>query len=253
MPQKPTEKQLLKMSRMRSRLSKQIKNFLDAANLFLPNLEDEDLKASADESFDAPPEESEEPEDVVSLDEEEFYYEAEDESEAPCVLPEAVVLPLPSNIVSEKVRVSIKSLLSTERELRKGQANDALEGLRIGLANKSLLLVTDVNQSKSTKQNTRAWASIRNAQSQILMHAGSYRRAWQALTCIGNSDDLTVYQSLEESDLVVVKDITSAKRFGQGSETLAWFWRIGPSEDMLTGKWMEECESIQMDDKFMFK
>jgi hypothetical protein len=76
------------------------------------------------------------------------------------------------------------------------------------------------------------------------MHAGSYRRAWQALKCIGNSDDLTVYQRLEESDLVVVKDITSAKRFGQGSETLAWFWRIGPSEDMLTGKWMEECESF---------
>jgi hypothetical protein len=162
LPQKPTEKQLLKMSRMRSRLSKQIKNFLDAANLFLPNLEDEDLKASADQSFDTPPEESEEPEDVVdeSLDEEEFCYEAEDESEAPGILPEAVVLPLPSNIVSEKVRVSILPLLSTERELRKGQANDALEGVRIGLANKSLLLVTDVNQSKSTKQNTRAWASV---------------------------------------------------------------------------------------------
>ena len=33
-----------------------------------------------------------------------------------------------------------------------------------------------------------------------------------------------------------------AKRFGQGSDTLAWFWRIGPSQEELTGEWMEECK-----------
>ena len=48
------------------------------------------------------------------------------------------------------------------------------------------------------------------------------------------------YQKLEEKDLVVVKDIT--KRFGQGSDHLTWFWRIGPTEGSLTGEWMEECE-----------
>ena len=50
------------------------------------------------------------------------------------------------------------------------------------------------------------------------------------------------YQKLEEKDLVVVKDITKAKSFGQGSDHLAWFWRIGPTEGSVTGKWMEECE-----------
>jgi hypothetical protein len=135
-------------------------------------------------------------------------------------------------------------LISTERELRKGQANDALEGIQIGLANKSLLLQTDVNQSKSTKQSTRAWAGVQNAQSQILIHAQAYQRAWRALRLIGTADDLVVYQKLEAKDLVVVKDITMAKRkrFGQGSDSLAWFWRIGPSEDELTVEWMEECE-----------
>ena len=50
------------------------------------------------------------------------------------------------------------------------------------------------------------------------------------------------YQKLEKKDLVVVKDITKAKRFGQGSDRLAWFWRIGPTEGSVTGEWMEECE-----------
>ena len=77
-------------------------------------------------------------------DDEDYYYE-EDESEAPSVLPEAIVLPLPSNIISVKLKASLESLILVERELRKGQANDALEGVCIGLANKSLLLLTDVN------------------------------------------------------------------------------------------------------------
>ena len=97
---------------------------------------------------------------------------------APSILPEAVVLPLPSNIITINLKQSLESIFSVERELRKGQANDALEGVRIGLANKSLLLLTDVNQSTSTKQSTRAWAGVRNAQSQILQHARSYQRAW---------------------------------------------------------------------------
>lgn len=107
----------------------------------------------------------------------------------------------------------------------------------------SCILQTNVNNSTSTKQSTRAWASVRNAQSQIHDHARSYQRAWRALKCVGTSEDLVVYQKLEEKDLVVIKDITKAKHFGQGSELLSWFWCIGPSEDVLTGEWMEECES----------
>jgi hypothetical protein len=230
---------------MRARLGKQVKDFLQAANSFLPTLEEADLKAFEDETIDTPVEESVEPEESVddSLDEDINYDdEDEEESEAPSVPPEAVILPLPSNIISVKVKSSLESLILVERELRKGQANDALEGLRIGLANKSLLLVTDVNRSTSTKQSTRAWASVRNAQSQILSHAHSYQRAWQALKSIGTTEDLVFYQKLNQMDLVVVKDISNAKRFGQGSDSLAWFWRIGPGKDSLTGEWMEECE-----------
>ncbi len=238
----PTDKQLLTVARMRARLGKQVKDFLKAASFFLPTLEETDLKAFEDETIDTPVEETVEPEEPVdgSLDED-FYYEDEDESESPCLLPEAVILPLPSNIISVKLKQSLESLILVEKELRKGQANDALEGLRIGLANKSLLLLTDVNRSTSTKQSTRAWASVRNAQSQILYHASGYQRAWQALKRIGTDGDLEIYQKLNQKDLVVVKDISMAKRFGQGSDSLAWFWRIGPSKDALTGEWMEEC------------
>ena len=247
LPQKPTISQQLKITHMRSRLRKQIKVFLHSADMFLPPLDEVDLKAFEDEPIDTPAKETVEPEDVLDgyLDDD-LSYEEEDGDDAASDLPESIVLPLPSNVVSSiKFGLSLEPLRLMERELRKGQANDALEGLRIGLANKSLLLVTDVNNSTSTKQSTRAWASVRNMQAQILYHAHSYQRAWQSLKCIGTPEDLLVYRKLEEKDLVVVKDITKAKRFGQGSDSLAWFWHIGPSADALTGKWMEECKLNQ--------
>jgi hypothetical protein len=243
LPQKPTVKQQLKISRMRTLLGRQVNAFLRASVAFLPHLEDSDLKSFEDEEIDTPEDESVEPEDAMdpSLDDE-IDFEEEDEPEAASILPESVILPLPSNIISDKVKPYIQTLISIERELRRGQANDSLEGIRIGLANKSLLLLNNVNRSSSTKQSTRAWASVRNAQSEILFHARSYQRAWKALKSIGTHEDGAIYQQLQEKDLVIVKDITLAKRFGQGSDRLAWFWRIGPSEDELTGEWMEECE-----------
>ena len=247
MTQKPTVKQQLNIARMRSRLGKQVKDFLFKSTVFLPTLGDANLKPHQDDLINTPDDEAVEPEDSLdtSLDED-YNYEEEDGDGDPFGLPENVILPLPSNIISFKLGPSLESLRSMERELRKGQANDALEGLRVGLANKSLLLQTDVNNSTSTKQSTRAWASVRNAQGQILHHARGYQRAWRALQSVGTPEDLEVYQELEEKDLVVVKDITKAKRFGQGSHSLAWFWRIGPSKDSLTGKWMEECESNRL-------
>ena len=54
------------------------------------------------------------------------------------------------------------------------------------------------------------------------------------------------YQKLNQTDLVVVKDIAMEKHFGQGSDVLAWFWHIGSSKDSLTGEWMEELSQIYL-------
>src|ERR1700721_2285188 len=186
LPAKPTPTQQLKVNRMRARLGKQIKDFFQSSSAFLPSLEELDFKPVHYESITTPAEEFVEPDDLGDgLLEEDDVNEEDDEAEALSTVPESVILPLPSNIISVKHRPGLEYLIGVERELRKGQANDALEGLRIGLANKSLLLLTEVNQSTSTKQSTRAWSSVRNTQSQILHHARAYQRAWVALNSIG--------------------------------------------------------------------
>ena len=124
LPKKPTTQQQIKVSRMRSRLGKQVKDFLHAASSFLPNLEDTDLNPFDEELINTPSDESVEPEDVVDgSPEDDSLYEEEDESNTPLDLPEAVVLPLPSNITSTRLKPMLESVISVERELRKGQAN----------------------------------------------------------------------------------------------------------------------------------
>lgn len=56
----------------------------------------------------------------VSLDEDDFYEEKED-TEAPSVLPESVILPLPSNIISVKLRSSIRSLEKPKGSFKKAK------------------------------------------------------------------------------------------------------------------------------------
>ena len=166
-----------------------------------------------EEVIDTPVDKAIEPEDL-DVDEtvdEDNGLEEQDEAEAPFILPEEVVLPLPSNIISVELWEPLESLILVERELQKGQANDSLEGLCVALANKSLLLLTNVNQSTTTKQSTQAWEGVQNAQTHVLSHACSYRRAWKALKHVGTPEDLIVYQKLDVKDLVTVKDIMMAE------------------------------------------
>ena len=157
LPQKPTVKQQLEVAHMCAHLGKQVKDFLEAGIVFLPALEDNEVVALQEEEvIDTPADEAVEPEDV-DVDEtkdEDEEFEGEDEAEIPSVLPVEMVLPLPSNIISVELKVSLESLRSVERELQKGQANGSLEGLCMALVNKSLLLLTNVNQSTTTKQST---------------------------------------------------------------------------------------------------
>ena len=58
----------------------------------------------------------------------------------------------------------------------------------------------------------------------------SYHRARKLLFHLeANQDILQKFQLIKPDELEVSKDITEENRFGQGSDILPWFWRIGTS------------------------
>ncbi|KAI0686289.1 hypothetical protein BC835DRAFT_1309606 [Cytidiella melzeri] len=94
-----------------------------------------------------------------------------------------------------------------ELSLREGQANDALERLRDGLAYKALIYRAQLPHATSSTGRTRLWGNIKLVQDKINKAVLSYRIARTALVQLA-SDKLSLYEELKDKHLTVNKDIT---------------------------------------------
>ena len=155
--------------------------------------------------------------------------------------PEKERITLPSSLSQGEIeRLSLDSVAHVEAELRKGQINDALEGLRLALGEKSLCFRAEVRNADSQ----RAWDNIHKFDSDARKHRNFYnhaRCALQKLPC--EPEYLEMLQDITENDMKMSGDITEEHRFGQRSDTLAWFWRQDRnlSSDDDSSPRMQEC------------
>jgi hypothetical protein len=161
---------------------------------------------------------------------------------------EQVRLWLPSTFVrSERVQMGLGRVAEVEVELREGQANDALEALRAGLAEKSLRFRTEVKPAKSQKTMARAWDSIHRADKHIRGAVQCYCLARSALEGLGVSSDLlSRYQEIQKKDLKMSRDVIEENRVGQRSSELPWFWRLDREWDKDRGEFIKECECFPL-------
>jgi hypothetical protein len=187
-------------------------------------LDDEDLEDD-EEDFDRDSEESED-DDL-------------DQLANPNPNQEESVLYLPSYFgvkLCEKLdRVQV---MKVEVELREGQAYDALEELRVALAQRALLYRTKVRNSDNTKDTAKAWTSVNNKSASINKHVATYRNAYQALKSLDALNDKLL--PLSSDDLKLPSDITEENRIGQKSDSLAWFWTMGQKYE----NGMKDCKAI---------
>ena len=160
--------------------------------------------------------------------------------------PETAPICLPSCLKERDIkRLGLEVLANQELELRKGQANDCLQGLRLALGHKAVLYRTKVRNAKSSTDKTRAWDDIKVASLKVNKHVRAYRRARRALEHLG-ADDATLarFQELQTKHLKISADITEENRVGQRSDTLPWFWRLDGQNADQHDTWMQECKFI---------
>ena len=158
--------------------------------------------------------------------------------------PEDLTLWMPSHIGASCLKeAGLKDLIKEEVQLRIGQANDNLEKLRTHLGHKSILYRMNFRSSTSVRTDTRSKQDIRRVALKITRDVRSYHRARESLSRLEASQDiLQKYQLIRPDELGVSKDITEENRFGQGSDILPWFWRIGGSQLEPLDVWNEECK-----------
>lgn len=187
----------------------------------------------------------------------------EETNEGQMTAPELMTIFMPSSLQpADLQRLGLEPLAEQEMELRQGQANDALEGLRLALGHKALLyrsqvrnippkwirlaltLLVQLRKARSNKQDTAARRDIKRAEDNVQRHFRAYRRARTALQRLKAPNEvINMYKPIFPDDLAVTADVVEENRIGQRSHTLAWFWHIRAPNGDQRDEWMEECES----------
>jgi hypothetical protein len=131
----------------RKRLEMQINSFHDKMDLLLEGLDCEDVRtynllSDLDEEFKTDEADADEMDQQI-LEEEDNNGDGDDDE---VLLPEKMSLFLPSSLeLTDLHRFGLMDLATQELKLRKGQANDALDKLRLALGHKALLFRTHVS------------------------------------------------------------------------------------------------------------
>ncbi|KAI6148756.1 hypothetical protein BKA82DRAFT_3978415, partial [Pisolithus tinctorius] len=151
-------------------------------------------------------------------------------------------LPLPSNVgMAAFHSCNSGHLRDMELRLRIGQANDALNGLRLALVDKALVFRNVVRHAKSYSMKTRAWDAIHTINRAVRKQAAIYKQCRKAMVALGASaETLTRYQQLETSDLTVSTAAITQNAHAHRVSHLPWFWSVDVPMDMKSITWMLE-------------
>lgn len=132
-----------------------------------------------------------------------------------------------------------------EISLREGQANDALQGLRLALSTKSVMFRTDLRHQKKKKGKTRAWANIHNIDRSARHFAQVYKHSRQRLINLcAPQATLDRYQELQAEHMDVKTTIIDPATRGTRYSSRAWFWSIDVQGDIEKVDAMSECEFL---------
>ena len=173
----------------------------------------------------------------------------EDEIEQVVVHPEQCQVTLPSALAPGEIqRLGIIGIAEEECQLRQCQINDALEGLRLALGEKSLLFRTQVRNAWSQKTTLRAWKNVNKQDAVARRHKQVYDHARQALKQLDfDREYLETLKDITREDMKMAGDVMEENQVGQCSSMLAWFWRLGEEsalEDTEMNPRLKECKQI---------
>ncbi|KAG2099268.1 uncharacterized protein F5147DRAFT_747293 [Suillus discolor] len=116
--------------------------------------------------------------------------------------PEKTVIPLPSNFgVARCAELGVEHLIGQEIALREGQANDALQAIRMHLADKAVLFRTAVHPAKSQAKSTRAWTQVHSVERVIQLNTMIYMKCRAQLGNLDAHGLLKKYLRMEKCHL----------------------------------------------------
>lgn len=218
----PSPKTRLDLNKRRSRLQTAVDAFNNEASRYLPDY----LREWISEGPDVAAEDAQ-------------YMSLLDEDPD---LPVAFVLPkvfaenkflcFPSTLGAEALKAAgFNALIEKELMLRKGQANDSLQGVRTSLGEKSFLFRHDLRLADSKVKKTKAWTRLVTVNKKVNRHRWVYEKSRAAMIRLGaDTETMQEYRTLTRDDCRVSTAVMMPNKSGERDAKLAWFWTLRPPE-----------------------
>ena len=169
--------------------------------------------------------------------------------------PETHPLALPSMLGIAFLRQrGLLDLATKERQLRAGQMNDALQGIRTAIGYKSLLYRTKVRKASSYRNKLRSFDEIRITDDSLMKHVQVYMQARKVTHRLfddsaGEDADGTSaeeffsrYKEIRREDLRVNTAVLEQFTHGLRDIHASWIWHIEDTEQGHGADWLQDCE-----------
>lgn len=148
----------------------------------------------------------------------------------PGTLPEKMKLALPSTFQSNRTgNIGLHTLSVQELKLRRGQAHDELQAIRLLISQKSVQYTKGLRAADRRALKTRAQSALQKLTHDLTHHRRVYQKARLAMKALGidPNDLLTTYRELEHSDLKTSTLATDPNAPGLSRVQLSWIWTVG--------------------------
>ena len=161
--------------------------------------------------------------------------------------PETSVIAMPSSMTSQAIKErGLVELAKLEMELRSGQCNDNLKGIRLMLGKKAFLFITKIRPKGPKTGKTKSWDGIHLTDQALRLYAQNYRAGREALVSLGAPKEmLDRLQILDRSHLKTSTTLINPKESGWKHDSLPWFWYMDVGGDSLSSNYMKECKWLK--------
>ncbi|KAH8070292.1 hypothetical protein BXZ70DRAFT_1013340 [Cristinia sonorae] len=226
---KPTKEEALTFANRRNRLANRIDAFQGLAEQYLPGEDEVHNTVVAAGLLDESDDEG------VGRADNEADGRAATLQDVTDVQPEHRPIHLPSTIESQQLSPSLIELRAREMELRKGQANDKLRDIRLGVAHRSFLFRTSLRHAHNYAGTTRAHRQVQNVGGSISRQRQIYNLARRSMLRLAVDEaeitSLAIYRPLLHSDVRADTTAIDFNQPGSRNTALSWIWSVGETSD----------------------
>ncbi|PPR03993.1 hypothetical protein CVT26_001037, partial [Gymnopilus dilepis] len=144
--------------------------------------------------------------------------------------PECTRLALPSAFPKEYLtKLASVDICQLELELRRGQANNILESIRLAISQKSFQYTGNLRMADKKTIMTRARASIPELAHQISKQRRFYTACRQAMVNLGIAQDelVNIYRPIVDDDVQTSTAVIEPNMPGLSRKQLSWIWTVG--------------------------